>query len=75
MMRTAGSEHLSNTRRRADFKPIEQVFAKVEALLRTAAARTTADPTIAIEDAFAAIRPDEGRNYLTAAGYDAFEPT
>ena len=58
-----------------DFNPIEQVFAKVKALLRTAAARTAADLTIAIEDAFAAVRPDECRNYLTAAGYDAYEPT
>ncbi|TXN34224.1 IS630 family transposase, partial [Methylobacterium sp. WL7] len=40
-----------------------------------AAARTAADLTIAIEDAFAAVRPDECRNYLTAAGYDAYEPT
>ena len=58
-----------------DFNPIEQVFAKVKALLRTAAARTAADLTIAIADAFAAVRPDECRNYLTAAGYDAYEPT
>jgi hypothetical protein len=34
-----------------------------------------ADLTIAIEDAFAAIRPDECRDYLTAAGYDAYDPT
>jgi transposase len=56
-----------------DFDPIEQVFAKVKALLRTAAARTAADLTIA--DACAAARPDECRNDLTAAGYDADEPT
>ncbi|MCJ2121186.1 IS630 family transposase, partial [Methylobacterium sp. J-077] len=37
-----------------------------------AAARTAADLTIVIEDAFAAVRPDECRNYLTAAGYDAY---
>ncbi|MCJ2045783.1 hypothetical protein MKK58_14775, partial [Methylobacterium sp. J-078] len=54
---------------------IEQVFAKVKALLRTAAARTAADLTTAIENAFAAVRPDECRNYLAAAGYDAYEPT
>ena len=36
---------------------------------------TAAGLTIAIEDAFAAVRPDECRNYLTAAGYDAFDPT
>ncbi|KQO64204.1 hypothetical protein ASF22_21590 [Methylobacterium sp. Leaf87] len=55
--------------------PIEQVFAKAKALLRTAAARTADDLTIAIRDAFAAFRPDECRNYLIAAGYDAYDPT
>ncbi len=58
-----------------DFNPIEQVFAKVKALLRAAAARTATDLTLAIADAFAAVRPDECRNDLTAAGYDAYEPT
>ncbi|MDH2313598.1 IS630 family transposase [Methylobacterium brachiatum] len=58
-----------------DFNPIEQVFATLKSLLRTAAARTAADLSIAIEDAFAAVRPDECRNCLTAAGYDAYEPT
>ncbi|MCJ2079830.1 IS630 family transposase [Methylobacterium sp. J-090] len=58
-----------------DFNPIEQVFAKAKALLRTAAARTADDLTIAIRDVFAAFRPDECRNYLTAAGYDAYDPT
>ena len=57
-----------------DFNPIEQVFAKAKALLRTAAARTADDLTRAIHDAFAAFRPDECRNYLTAAGYDAYDP-
>jgi transposase len=58
-----------------DFNPIEQVFAEIKALLRTAAARTAANLTTAIENAFAAVRPDECRNYLAAAGYDAYEPT
>ncbi|KQT90245.1 transposase [Methylobacterium sp. Leaf466] len=57
-----------------DFNPIEQVFAKAKALLRTAAARTADDLNRAIHDAFAAFRPDECRNYLTAAGYDAYDP-
>jgi len=58
-----------------DLNPIEQVFAKLKTLLRTAAARTANDLAIAIQDAFAAFRPDECRNYLTAAGYDAYDPT
>lgn len=58
-----------------DFNPIEQVFAKVKALLRAAAARTATDLTLAIADASATVRPDECRNFLTATGYDAYEPT
>ncbi|CAA2105383.1 hypothetical protein MBUL_03165 [Methylobacterium bullatum] len=58
-----------------DFNPIEQIFAKLKALLRTAAARTADDLAIAIKDAFAAFRPDECRNSITAAGYDAYDPT
>ena len=58
-----------------DFNPIEQVFAKVKPLLRTAAARNAEDLATAIRDAFSAFRPDECRNYLTAAGYDAYDPT
>ncbi|KQP09183.1 DDE endonuclease [Methylobacterium sp. Leaf93] len=58
-----------------EFNPIEQVFAKVKALLRTAASRTADDLTIAIREAFSAFRPHECRNYLTAAGYDAYDPS
>lgn len=58
-----------------DFNPIENVFAKLKALLRTAAARTVPDLWAAIRRAFKAFTPDECRNYLTAAGYDAYDPT
>ncbi len=53
-----------------DFNPIEQAFAKLKALLRTAAARTTADLHKAIQHAFARFTPQECRNYVTAAGYE-----
>ena len=53
-----------------DFNPIEQAFAKLKALLRTAAARTTADLHKAIRSAFARFTPQECRNYVTAAGYE-----
>ena len=53
-----------------DFNPIEQAFAKLKALLRTAAARTTADLHQAIRHAFGRFTPQECRNYVTAAGYD-----
>ena len=57
-----------------DFNPIEQAFAKLKALLRTAGARTVPDLWDAIRNAFARFKPDECRNYLAAAGYDAYDP-
>ena len=57
-----------------DFNPIEQAFAKLKALLRSAAARTVTDLKAAIRRAFEAFTPDECRNYLAAAGYDAYDP-
>ena len=58
-----------------DFNPIERAFAKLKALLRSAAARTVSELWAAIQRAFVAFRPAECRNYLTAAGYDAYDPT
>lgn len=58
-----------------DFNPIEQAFAKLKAILRAKAARTVADLWDAIKQAFRHFTPDECRNYLVAAGYDAFDPT
>ncbi len=53
--------------------PIEQAFTKIKALLRSAAARTVTDLRQAIRQAIAAFTPDECRNYLTAAGYNAYD--
>lgn len=53
-----------------DFNPIEQAFAKLKALLRTAAARLVPDLRDAIRRAFTRLAPRECRNYLTAAGYE-----
>jgi len=64
----------ASCRLRPDFNPIENAFAKLKALLRTAAARTVSDLWAAIREAFTHFRPDECRNYLTAAGYDAYDP-
>jgi transposase len=58
-----------------DFNPIENVFAKLKALLRTAAARTVPDLHVAIRHAFTCFKADECRNCLTAAGYDAYDPS
>lgn len=53
-----------------DFNPIEQVFAKIKALLRKAAARTVEALETAIADALDAFPPDECVNYFTNSGYE-----
>lgn len=53
-----------------DFNPIEQIFAKLKALLPTAAARTVPDLWHAIRQALAPFTADACRNSLAAAGYD-----
>jgi transposase len=53
-----------------DFNPIEQVFAKLKALLRKAAARTLHALETAIADALDAFAPAECVNYFTASGYE-----
>ena len=52
------------------FNPIEQVFAKIKALLRKAAARTLDDLEAAIASALDAFLPDECANYFTNSGYE-----
>jgi transposase len=52
-----------------DLNPIEQVFAKLKALLRKAAARTAAALIAAIANALTAFSPGECANYLASAGY------
>jgi transposase len=52
-----------------DLNPIEQVFAKLKALLRAIAARTVDDFWAAIGAALAAFSPDECANYFDNAGY------
>jgi transposase len=53
-----------------DFNPIEQVFAKLKAILRKAAARTIPDLWDAIAAAINQFPPTECSNYFAAAGYD-----
>ena len=55
-----------------DFNPIEQAFAKLKALVQTVAARTVPDLWAAIQGAFIHFKPDDGRNDIAAAGYDAY---
>jgi transposase len=55
-----------------DFNPIEMAFSKLKAILRAAAARTIPELWQAIAEALKRFTPNECRNYLLAAGYDAF---
>ena len=58
-----------------DFNLIELVFAKLRAILRAEAARTVTDLWHTIERTFRRFSTVECRNYLAAAGYDAYTPT
>ena len=53
-----------------DLNPIEQLFAKLKALLRKAAARTKDALWTTIGDLIDAFTPDECRNYLVNSGYE-----
>ena len=53
-----------------NFNPIEQVFAKIKALLRKAAARTVDTLEAAIASALDAVLPSECANYFTNSGYE-----
>jgi transposase len=53
-----------------DLNPIEQLFAKLKALLRKAAARTKDALWATIGDLIEAFTPDECRNYLVNSGYE-----
>ncbi len=55
---------------RPGFNAIEQAFAKLKALLRSAATRTIPNLWAAIQQAFTRFTPQECRNYLAAAGYE-----
>ena len=53
-----------------DFNPIEQVFAKLKALLRKAAARTVDDLWAAIAKILKTFTSTECKNYFVNSGYD-----
>ena len=52
-----------------DFNPIEQAFAKLKWLLRSAAARTVEGLEQAIADALERFSTTERRNYFRNSGY------
>jgi transposase len=53
-----------------DLNPIEQVFAKLKALLRKAAARTKETLWATIGALLDEFSPEECQNYLTNSGYE-----
>ena len=53
-----------------DLNPIEQVFAKLKALLQGAAARTKEALWTTIGQLLDRFKPAECRNYLTNSGYE-----
>jgi len=65
----AGAELLYLPSYSPDFNPIEQAFAKLKALLRTAARRTVDALWRAIGNALDAFSPAECARYLANAGY------
>jgi transposase len=52
-----------------DLNPIENLFAKLKALMRKVAARTVDTLWQAVGEILRGLRPDECRNYLAHAGY------
>ena len=54
-----------------DFNPIEQLFAKLKALLRKAAERSVEELWYRIARLLEAFQPDECANYFRNAGYAA----
>jgi transposase len=64
-----GARVLHLPRYSPDLNPIEQLFAKLKALVRKAAARTVDALWAVVGEILRALHPDECRNYLAHAGY------
>ncbi len=71
MIEAAGAELRYLPPYSPDFNPIENAFAKLKALLRTAAARSIDRLWEAIGRLIRLFPPNECANYFQAAGYDA----
>jgi transposase len=69
-IRAAGASTLYLPPYSPDLNPIEQVFAKIKALLRRAGARTKTALWDTIGAALHAFSPDECQRYLTNSGYE-----
>ena len=69
-VRAAGASVLYLPPYSPDLNPIEQLFAKLKALLRKAATRTKDAVWTTIGDLIEAFTPNECRNYLANCGYE-----
>jgi transposase len=67
---TAGARLLYLLPYSPEFNPIELAFAKLKALLRSAAARAVSDLWAVIHKAFMRFSLEECRNYFAATGYE-----
>ena len=70
LIEAAGAELLCLPPYRPDFNPIENLFAKIKALLRKEAARTIDTLWAAIGRIIDIVTPTECQNMFAAAGYD-----
>jgi transposase len=68
-IRTAGAKQIFLPKYSPDLNPIEQVFAKLKALLRKAAARSAEDICAAIGQLLETFKSEECANYFKNAGY------
>jgi transposase len=69
-IRAAGASVLYLPPYSPDLNPIEQVFAKLKALLRKAGTRTRDALWTAIGELLDAVHPDECANYISNCGYE-----
>jgi transposase len=69
LIRSVGAKLFFLPKYSPDLNPIEQVFAKLKHLVRTAAARTVDAVCAAIGQALKAFTPEECANYLKNSGY------
>jgi transposase len=68
-IRTVGAKRIFLPKYSPDLNPIEQVFAKLKALLRKADARSTDDVCAAIGELLEDFKPEECANYFKNSGY------
>jgi transposase len=69
MIAAAGAEALFLPPYSPDFNPIEKMWSKIKALLRSAEARTVAELISAIGQALKKITPQDALGWFTSCGY------